>query len=126
VAREAVEMRSDAPRIFRFRANNRWILTVHGPLHGIIQDVVPDAVQRFVVADDVIKIISLPNPRAGRAAVFVDPFGSGGFERSDRQWMQPIDVAVRTSMCGASSFGSRGDACVAPTCGATITIIPCT
>jgi hypothetical protein len=48
------------------------IIPVQMPTRGILGDVLPNAVQRFFVADDVFIVIPLPDGCTGRLAVFVD------------------------------------------------------
>ncbi|MCP9448403.1 MAG: hypothetical protein NNA22_12650, partial [Nitrospira sp.] len=76
-------------------------------MQWVVGDVFPDAVHGFVVADDVFVIIALPDGYTGRAALFVDLFGDGGFERTNDGWDRTGD--------GATELFRRGTACRAPT-----------
>jgi hypothetical protein len=42
-----------------------------------------DAVEVFVVADDVVVVVALPDGKAGSVTQQVDPAGGGGFEPGD-------------------------------------------
>ncbi len=53
------------------------------PFQRVVSDVFTNAMQIIFVAYNVIKIIALPDRRAGCVAVLVDKFGCNRFELSN-------------------------------------------
>jgi len=48
------------PKIPGFRSGRFGVFSVERPARRVIENISPDAIQRFVVADDVLVIIALP------------------------------------------------------------------
>lgn len=59
---------------------NVGVFPVQFPLQGIVDDVLPDAVERFFITDDVFVVIPLPNASSGCTAHGIDTFGGLVFE----------------------------------------------
>jgi hypothetical protein len=58
-----------------------WVLPVIAPLHRIVLNILPDAVQRLIAADDVLVIVTLPN--LAYSAVFPEPLRYTDFEAAN-------------------------------------------
>ena len=59
------------------------IFRILQPIGGVVEDVLPDGVQFFIVADDALVIIPLPHWRAGGLSHLVDAPGRDRFEIPD-------------------------------------------
>jgi hypothetical protein len=70
----------------RFATRSYRIFSVQCPLQRVIHDVFADAVQRFVIADDVFVIIALPQFYAGGITHFIDAACGRRFEQTYNRW----------------------------------------
>ena len=92
-----------APLFHPFR-----VILILSPSRRIIQDILADAVQIVLVADNVFVIISLPDGRALGLSHIVNAFGAGRFEGTNDGW-DGIDGRF------SKTFARRGTARRAPT-----------
>jgi len=53
------------PCFFGFRFHCQWIFPIEFPSRRIVMNVLTNALQRFVIADDVFEIVALPDQCAG-------------------------------------------------------------
>jgi hypothetical protein len=53
-------MRRLLPRIPWFRSGRLGIFSVERPTRSVIENLLPDAIQGFAVADDVLVVVTLP------------------------------------------------------------------
>src|SRR5208337_1367637 len=60
-----------------------WVLSVQGPPQGIVTNVLANAIQFLLVANDVLVIIRLPNRHAGCPPCSVDGFFAEGLDLSE-------------------------------------------
>ena len=74
---------SKAPCVFSFRVVRGGVVPVRRPARGVSLDVVPDEIQRDVVADNVFVVVSLPKGHTSHAANAVDRVPQGPQEGPD-------------------------------------------
>src|SRR5450759_3488107 len=87
---EAV-LSSDVLRALHLVRPIRWVVPIFSALQRVVSDVITNATQLPVIADDSLVVASLPNRRFGCVAQGVDTFRSGGLESTDdgseRAWL---------------------------------------
>ena len=79
-----------------------WILSVLGPVGGVVADVLTNGVQLSFIADDTLIVVALPDPHPGRLADSVDAPGGHRLEIADDGSRRPRGWTL--GMC------SRGEA----------------
>lgn len=59
------------------------VIFVHSPFAGIFRDIPPALRQLFIISDDVLVEVALPDSGTGVVASFIHLFRDGRFKRSD-------------------------------------------
>ena len=54
-------IRLDSPCVRLFAAGGLGVFAIKGPLGRVVEDILTDVIEGFVVADDVFEVVSLPH-----------------------------------------------------------------